>query len=470
MIGVVDKEIIRRLHYVQEWPIRRIARELGYARQTVRRALQDSDPPRYKLSRSRPKPVMGDVEAIIEKWLEEDAQQPPKQRHTARRIWQRLKDEYNFRGAESTIRRHVGQIRRRLREAFIPLEFDPGERAQVDWGEAKVVLAGAITDVQLFCARLLFSGMPFVKAYLHQSQEAFFDGHRSAFEFWGGVPKAITYDNTKLAITKILRGRNRDEHERFASLRMHYLFIAEFCEPGKAHQKGSVENLVGYFRRNFLSPMPEFRSIEELNAYLLERCQKEAARCMEGKKTTIGQLCAAERAHLIPLPPKPFDCSKEVPVKVNRSLHVMFETNRYSVPAEYVNRRLLLKATIDRIRIYDGPKLVAEHARSHERNQVIDDYRHYLPVLERKPWAVKNALPLRNAKLPAVYEALRQGLCARSPQGNREFVRVPALCLVPRRESEGGGDFGNILPRIQLRGSEKLAFSGVLPESEASPS
>ena len=200
MLGVVDKEVIRRLHHRQGWSERRIARELGHDRATIHKYLQEgSEPPRYRLTQPRPKPVLAPVLPILERWLAEDEQQPPKQRRTAHRMWVQLRDEYGFAGGEPRIRMVVRQLKARRREVFVPLAFAPGERAEVDWGTAQVVMAGAITTVHLFCARLRYSGMPFVMACPHEQQEACFTGHRQMFAWWGGVPQAVVYDNLTTA-------------------------------------------------------------------------------------------------------------------------------------------------------------------------------------------------------------------------------------------------------------------------------
>lgn len=304
MLGVIDKELIRRLHYVQGWSARRIARELGHDRETIHKYLQEagSEPPRYRLTQPRPKPVLGPVLPLLRQWLADDEQQPPKQRRTAHRMWEQLRDEYGFTGGAPTIRAAVRGLRGEQRPVFVPLAFAPGERAEVDWGTAKVVLAGRVSEVALFCARLRYSGMPFLRAFPHQAQEAFFAGHRAAFEFWGGVPKAVVYDNLGTAVRKVLTGHRRDEQEAFVSLRMHYLYEAIFCNPAAGHEKGAVENLVGTARRRYLSPMPEIRDFAALNAYLLACCDREGQETRPGAEASVAARWRAERPRLLPLP------------------------------------------------------------------------------------------------------------------------------------------------------------------------
>ena len=430
MLGVVDKEVIRRLHHRQGWSERRIARELGHDRATIHKYLQEgSEPPRYRLTQPRPKPVLAPVLPILERWLAEDEQQPPKQRRTARRMWEQLRDEYSFTGGEPTVRMAVRQLKARRREVFVPLAFAPGERAEVDWGTAQVVMAGAITTVHLFCARLRYSGMPFVMACPHEQQEAFFTGHRQMFAWWGGIPQVVVYDNLTTAVRRVLTGRRRAEQEAFVSLRTHYCYEAVFCNPAAGHEKGAVEHLVGTLRRRYLAPMPEVRDFAELNTYLRACCEREGQATRPGTEASVAERWATERAALYPLPPQPFDCGRRVVARATRTAEVVFATNRYSVPAGCAHELLTLKADVETVRIYKEATLVAEHPRCDGQHQHISDWRHYVPVLAQKPGAVPFAAALRNGDLPPAFEQFRQGLCAHRPDGNRAFVQVLELAL-----------------------------------------
>jgi transposase len=270
MTGVDMKERIRRDHFIEGKSIRQIARERRVSRHTVRESLKDASPTTYKRTKPPGRPVTGPFIAVIEQILKDDEDRPRKQRHTAKRIWVRLRDEHGFSGAESTIRPVVRHLRPKIQQAFLPLEFDPGADAQVDWGEADVIMAGHQVTVRLFCMKLPASGAHFVAAFPTEKQEALFEGHASAFEHFGGVPARITYDNLTTVVLKVLEGKKRIEQEAFIQLRSHYLFASHFCQPGilGAHEKGSIENLVGYARRNYLVPLPEVASYEALNAYL----------------------------------------------------------------------------------------------------------------------------------------------------------------------------------------------------------
>ena len=374
-------EQIRRAHFIDGKSIRQIAREGHHHRRTVRKAIQDSGPPRYRLGQAKSRPVLGPFVATIDQWLLEDEARPPKQRHTARRIYQRLVAEHGLSGGESTVREYVRQQRPRERPLFIPLAYQPGEDAQFDFGEAMVVMKGRPLTVQLLVGRLCYSKIPFLMAFPNQQQEALFEGHKEAFTFFGGVPRAIWYDRLSQAVRRALPGYKPQEQESFIAFRSHYLFESHFCNAGEPHEKGLVENLVGYARRNFLVPVPEVDSFQELNAVLRERCSAEARRRLRGETDTIGELWEQERPHLLSLPPRPFPCCRTVPVHTNAFSLVTFQTNRYSVPVEHANGPLLLRTFVDRIEVSDGTEVVATQHRCHEREQDILDPLHYLPLL-----------------------------------------------------------------------------------------
>lgn len=275
MIGMVDIEYIRKKHLVEGWSIRKISRNLDIARQTVRKALESSEIPKYNLSKSKPSPVLDSFKDIILEWLKQDETAPKKQRHTARRVYQRLTEEHGYTGSESTVRRFIRLNKEQQKEFHIPLSADWGEQAQVDWRRAKAYIDGKQTEVSLFCLRLKASLVPFVWASPTERLEAFLEGHKRAFEWLGGVPQNLVYDNPKTAVAKILKGPNREEHVVFSSLRAHYLFDSEFCNPARGNEKGTVENLVKFVRLNVMVPVPHVSSLDELNESLLSWCEKQ---------------------------------------------------------------------------------------------------------------------------------------------------------------------------------------------------
>lgn len=413
---MVDIEFIRKKHFVGGWSIRKIAKNLEISRQSVRKALANSEVPRYKLTEPRPCPVMDPFRDIIRAWLEADKKAPPKQRHTAKRVYDRLVEEYGFTGGESTVRRFVRSLRDYGDEVYIPLTANWGEQAQLDWGEAVVKIGGAEKRVYLFCLRMRASQVPFAKAFPTEKLEAFLAGHVAAFEWLGGVPEHCVFDNPKTAVTKILAGPWREEHEIFSSLKAHYLFDADFCNPAKGNEKGSVENLVGYVRRNALVPVRDYPSFEALNAHLLEWSEKERRR--------LEEMWLKEREGLRPLPNRSYPCCITKLGVVSKTALVTFDRNRYSVPSKWVNRTVQVVATWDRVKMVVGEEVVAEHERRYGRGETIVELAHYLPALARKPRASMNALAVR--RLGGIWEKARIQLCAQK-DGYREFTRILML-------------------------------------------
>lgn len=414
---MVDIEYIRKKHFIEGWTIRKISRNLQVSRQSVRKALKSSEIPKYNLSSTKPCPVLDPYKPLILEWLEKDKTAPKKQQHTARRIFERLRDDYYYPGSESTVRRFVQLEKKQRVEMFIPLTADWGEQAQVDWGRAKVHINGKETEVSLFCLRLKASLVPFVWASPTEKLEAFLEGHKLAFEWLGGIPATLVYDNPKTAVTKILKGPHREEHTVFSSLRAHYLFDSEFCNPASGNEKGTVENLVKFVRRNAMVPVPSVKSINELNQKLIAWCDRQRqVRIKDWEQ---------ERQELMPLPPAPFKCSRTKMVSTSRLLLFEFDRNYYSVPVSCGQKSLRVESFVDRIEVYDSSKLVALHDRCYSRGERIMQLDHYLPLLAIKPRAVKNALVVR--KLPEVYQRLRNYLCKRNPDGYREFAKILLL-------------------------------------------
>ena len=431
MLKVDQKEQIRRAFFIEGNSIRQIARERHHDRRTVRAAIRDAGPPCYKLSRPRARPVLGQFVAIIDRWLAEDQLSPAKQRHTGRRIYNRLVEEHGYTGGESTVREYVHKHRARQHPVFIPLAYEPGVDAQVDFGEARVMMKGRPLNVQIFVGRLCFSKIPFLVASPNQQQEAMFEGHEKAFDFFGGVPRTVWYDRLSQAVKRALPGHKPQEQEAFIAFRSHYLFESRFCNPREAHEKGLVENLVGYARRNFLVPVPEVDSFQELNDLLRQRCLAEARRRLRGETQTIGELWKQDRAHLLTLPAHPFPCCRTVPVRPNRLSMVTFQTNRYSVPVAHAGDSLLLRAFVNRVEITNGTRVVAVHQRCYGREQDVLDVFHYLPLLKERPGAFDHAKPLKMWNHPAILDRylarLRERLSPRT--ATMEFIRVMELCV-----------------------------------------
>lgn len=417
MHKMVDKEYIRKLYYLEGWSIRKISRQLPVSRPTIRKMLQDEKIPKYQLEQPRPSPVMDKYRPILEQWLQDDETAPPKQRHTATRMFERLQEEYGFTGGSSTVRRVVAQLRQSVSEVFIPLTAAPGEQIQVDFGHALVILAGVETKVCLFCMRLKYSQVPFVIAFPTERLEAFLEGHVQGFMYIGGIPREGLYDNAKTQVVKILEGPNREEHEWFSSLRAHYLFDSHFCRPRHGNEKGAVENLVKYVRSHALVPVPSYDSWEELNASLLNWCDKQ--------KDKHRAEWEEEQRALRPLPVRPFCAARPMAVKASRYSLVVVDRNRYSVPTEYVGQNLLAKVYVHRVEIISRSQIIATHTRYYGRGHTSLQLEHYLTALKRKPHAVTHATVVR--QLPQPFQQVRERMEQAHSTGYKDFLKVLLL-------------------------------------------
>lgn len=436
MYRVAVRDDIRYWVLVQGHSQRSAAERFGVSRHTVARMLEEpaeGTERRYRRRKPREAPVRERIQSHIEGWLKENEglqRWAPKQRWTARRMWIEL-TRLEIEVAESTVRQVVRQCRRRgqTQTAYVPLSFEPGERAEFDFGHAMVVLDGARREAPYLAGRLRSSGAMFVEFFPTERQECFLLGQRHAFEFWGGVTKTVVYDNLKPAVAEILEGHTRVEQQAFKHFRSVYRFEPVFANTAAGWEKGSVENVVGYARRRYLVPVPEAASLEELNARLRADCLADQDRTMEGRVVTIGDALARERRALTPLPERPLEVGVAREVVARSTGRVRFETNEYSVPVRYAGQRLSLRADPFRVRVRAGAEVVADHPRSYARHAVVEDFRHYVPLLLEKPFAVPFASALRNGDLPPQWEAYRRALVARRPDGNREFARVLHLCL-----------------------------------------
>lgn len=428
MKSVYIQEAVRKAHFKDGKSQRRIARELGIARNTVSRLLQTpaGEGRRYRLRTEKPKPAIEPYLDWIRGILAQDEQSPRKQRHTAQRIHERLREELGYSGSERTVRRTVAELRQKPKEVFLPLGFQPGEMAQVDWiEEATVFIGGERRKINLFGLVLNYSGGMYFEAFERRCQEAFFQGHANAFAFLSGVPGTITYDNLKTAVTKVLQGRNRQENEQFAAFRSAYLFDSRFCQPAKGNEKGRVENMVKFAEHNLLTPVPHVDSLEELNVSLRERCRRYLEHTQARQNETVGERLEQERPYLLPLPQYPPQCCRIVPLKADKSALVQFETNRYSVPSQYAYTSVWLKAFVDRIEITNTDTVLAVHPRLSGKYQEAIRFEHYRKPLERKPGAFQHLRALDKPTRP-------EPTLPKPPQPYRYpqvYVRPPDLSI-----------------------------------------
>ncbi len=431
MYSVEYYELIRRKHFVDGMSLRAIARELGHSRKFVKKAVSHAAPPGYRLSKAKPKPVLDPVRPIIDAWLQEDLSRPVKQRHTAQRIHDRLVDEHGFTGNVTTVRRYVRQWKQARnsagKEVFAPLEFRPGEEAQVDWGEAWIIENGRRRKVQLFCMKWCYSKRVFVRAYDQANLVSFLDGHVRAFAFFGGVPKRIAYDNLKSAVIQVGKGRNRKLNRKFIELKSWYLFDSRFCNVAKGNEKGHVENLVKRSQRTFLTPLPEVTSLEELNAKLETRCDGELNRTTE-EGISHQTLWNEERPHLLPLPADPFPACVEWNTRVDKQSLVHFDGRMYSVPIHRAHRPCLVRCFVGRVEIHCEGECVAVHQRRADHRRFVLDPWHYLPLLERKPGLLDQARPFRDDPFGSEFTLLRRELEYRYDEdGTRQYIDVLLL-------------------------------------------
>ncbi len=420
-------ERIRRACHVEGMSIREASRVFGVHRKTVRKILQFSIPPGYQRSGEPKRPKLDAVAGILDQMLESDRHSPKKQRHTAKRIFERLRDEHGFAGGYTIVKDYVRGRKLGPREVFIPWAHEAGH-AQVDFGEALVRIGGVERKAHFFVMDLPHSDAGFVKAYPAETTEAFLDGHLAAFAFFGGVPLSILYDNPTLAVVKILQDKRRIKTRRFLELQSHYRFADRFGRPDKGNDKGKVEGLVGYARRNFLVPIPAFESFAALNAYLEAQCQGRLGDRLRGQAETIGDRLVRDQGAFLPLPATAYDTGELIPTPASSLSLVRYRGNDYSVPTAYGHREVVVKGYVDTVVIQSGTETIARHERSYGKADFIFEPLHYRALLERKVNALDQAAPLAGWTLPDDFQTLRRLLEARlGTAGKREYVPVLRL-------------------------------------------
>lgn len=407
---------------------RKILRETGMHWTTLEKILQYDEPPGYRVRKERHKPKLGAFLIRIEEIIESDKELPKKQRHTAKRIYERIKEE-GYQGGYTVVREAVREIRQLNREVFMPLVHRPGE-AQADFGYALARISGELRKVAFLVMVLPYSDAFFVRAFERECTETNWEGHVRAFEFFDGVPHRISYDNSTVMVSKIIGPRQRQLTHGFLQLQSHYLFESHFCRVNRANEKGVAEGVVKYSRLNFFVPVPDARDLEKLNAWLWEKCREELTRRLRGKGGTKAQLLVEDQAAFLPFPPTAFDaCRKQSTAASSLSL-VRFDNNDYSVPVRYAHHPIVVKGYVDRVELCHKAEKVAVHRRSWSREGVFFNYKHYLPLLEKKPGSLDHALPLVDLDLPECFDVLRRRLelnYEQEGEGIREYIRVLRL-------------------------------------------
>lgn len=427
-------DYIRTAHRVYGKKIKQIARETGHSRNTIKKVLR-SEHSGYKSRIKQPFPVLGPYLKIIDKWLQDDKQRPKKQRHTAVRVYNRLKQEHGFTGAASTISRYVREAKLRLginvHQAFIPLQPEAGSEAEVDWGTCTAILGNKVTRLKLFCIRSKYSGKHFVRCYPCERQQALFDGHIQAFAFFGGIFPVLIYDNLTTAVQKVFRGKKRILQESYDKFRAFYNFSPRFCNPGQGHEKGGVEGLVGYARRNYMVPVPKAENLKALNEKLLKNCIAYGDHRLAGRERTVNELYEEEKEHLIDLPHIEFSNIYISCSKVDKYSTVIIDKNRYSVPTSYAYFKVNVVLYVDRVEIFYGSKNIASHNRLYDVNKWSLKPEHYLELIQQRPQAFDSARPIRQWRKtwPYCLERLLEQFCKKQghTKGIKDFISVLML-------------------------------------------
>jgi len=418
---------VRHAVIVQGMSRREAARVFGIDRRSVDKMLAFSVPPGYRRSKPVRRPKLDPFTGIIDQILESDTKVPRKQRHTSKRIFERLCDEYGFTGGITIVKDYIFAARHRQREVFVPLSHRPGH-AQVDFGEALGVIGGVERKIHFLVMDLPQSDACFVKAYPGETTEAFCDGHVSAFAFFGGVPQSILYDNTKIAVARILGDGRRKRTRVFGELISHYLFEDRFGRPGKGNDKGKVEGVVGYARRNFMVPLPRFSSFDDLNTWLEDQCCRRMSDTLRGHTGTIGERMKLDIAAFQDLPAVAYDACDKRTARVSSLSLVRYRGNDYSVPTAYGHREVLVRGYVHEVVIACGAEVIARHPRSWDKEDFIFNPLHYLALIEQKTNALDQAAPLASWDLPESFATIRRLLEARmGKKGKREFVQILRL-------------------------------------------
>jgi transposase len=423
---------IRREFFVKGKSIKEIVREIKVSRNTVRKVLR-SDATSFRYQRQvQPLPRLGRWRSDLDRLLVANTAKAARERLTLIRIFEELR-ALGYEGGYDAVRRYARSWYRErsavTAEAFVPLTFAPGEAYQFDWSHEVVLINATTVVVKVAHVRLCHSRMPFVRAYPRESQEMVFDAHDRAFAFFKGACQRGIYDNMRTAVEAILVGRERTYNRRFLQMCSHYLVEPVACTPASGWEKGQVENQVGLVRERFFTPRLRIKGYDELNAWLLDRCiaYAKAHKHPEFPDQTVWSCFERERRHLVPYVGR-FDGFHAVPASVSKTCLVRFDNNRYSVTARAVGRPVEIRAYAERIEIRQEGHMVGEHPRCFGRDRTIYDPWHYVPVLSRKPGALRNGAPFKDWVLPASLERIRRklaGVC----DGDRQMVVILTAVL-----------------------------------------
>ena len=435
-------EYIRTAQRVYGKNISELARQTGHSRNTIKKALR-GEAWGYSEREHQEFPVLGPYRSLIEQWLKKDKEQPKKQRHTARRVYNRLRNEQGSQGSESNVRRYVRMVQMELGlgladQVFIACEPEVGQAGEVDWGTATAVLGGERVRLKFFCMRSKYSGKHFVRFYPCERQQAFFDAHIQAFAFFNGVFPVLIYDNLTTAVRKVLLGKRRIEQESFSKFKAYYSFSARFCTPDSGNEKGGVEGLVGFARRNYMVPVPEAQNLEELNEKILADCLNYGSHRMAGRSESVAEHFEREKSHLLAQPEIAYSNIQPGNARVDKYATVMVDKNRYSVPWKYAGRRLKILVHVDRVEIFADGKRLAIHERLFANNKWSLAPEHYLELIQQRPMAFSSARVIRQWQehWPQSLHQLLAGFCRiqGETKGIKDFIAV--LMLYSRHKAD----------------------------------
>jgi transposase len=431
VVTVDDYGAIRRAHR-DGLSIRQIARTFGHSRRIVRHALTHADPHPEPVTRNRAAPKLGPFQPLIDQILVEDRTAPPKQRHTAAQIYRRLRDESGYHGGYAQVQRYLRTHRRRDEETFIPLGHLPGRRLEADFGHIHVDFPEGRKPVPFLVTTWAYSNAPFVLALPFERTEAILAGMVAAFEFFGAVPKEVWWDNPRTVAALILLGRERRCHPRYAALASHYVFEPHFCMPARGNEKPDAEGTVKAVQKRFATPVPRAADLDELNRFFRDRCEAERARVVRSLfgPFAIRDRLAEDLTAATPLPAHRFDpCVIRPAVAVDKYQTVAFDGNRYSAPRAFAFQMVTVKGYVDRVAIVARGQVVATHARSLRKRQMVLDPIHYLVTLGHKPGALDHSPVFRDWKLPGCFAEFRRALERGhgAMGGARRYVRILQL-------------------------------------------
>jgi transposase len=494
----VDLYLKVRLACSEGMSQREAAKHFNLSRDSVRKMLSFSVPPGYRRQAAIKRPKLDGFLDIIDSILETDRTAPRKQRHTAKRIFDRLRKEHGFPGGYTIVKDYVRDHERRHREMFVPLAHPPGH-AQADFGEAVVVIGGVEQKAYFFAYDLPHSDACYLRAYPAAVAEAWVDGHVHAFAFFGVKPLSILYDNDRCLVAKILPDGTRKRAALFSAFLSHYVIEDRYGRPGKGNDKGAVEGLVGYGRRNFMVPMPRFPTWEAFNAWLEEQCKNRQNDTLRGERETIGERLQRDLAAMRPLPATAFEACDQASGQVTSQALVRYKTNDYSVPVAFGHQEVWIRGYVGEVVIGCRGEIIARHPRSYDREDVSFDPLHYLPLIEQKINALDQAAPLQDWNLPEEFITLRRLMEARMKKhGKREYVQVLrlletfelaevtaavkqalalgaigfdavkhlVLCRIEQRPPRLDLDVYPYLPRATVETTRVSAYMGLLSEQE----